>query len=441
MARDLNPEVLSGLKKSYDADLRAKAVRRALNKTDVLELLHVQENENKVQHHFDINIETMKATSQGMSGRCWIFAGTNFLREEVAKKCNIEDFELSQNYVAYWDKLEKINWTMESIIALKDVDWDDRTLMWVLQNGVGDGGQWDMFAGIIKKYGVVPKSAFPETFASGSTRSWASLVNRRLRKFAADVQKNKDDAEKIGALKDACLKELYDFSTSCFGQVPETFDFEYTDKDKNYHVDRGLTPKTFYEKYVGLDLDDYASLITSPTKDKPYHERFTVNFVGNIVDQPVVYLNLTMQELKDAVVAQLKDGQIVWFGSDVGRWGDRKTGVWDMNNFDLNALFDLDISMSKEDSLYYCESAMNHAMCITGVSFDENGNPDKWKIENSWGDEMGNKGYYLASADWFDTYVFQAVVHKKYLPDEIVSCLSKKPHDLNPWDPMGTLAD
>ncbi len=441
MSRDLNPEVLSGLKTRYNSDRTAKAVRRALNKTDIMELVAVQENEANVQPNFEIDIETLRATNQAASGRCWIFAGANFLREEVAKKCNIKDFELSQNYIAYWDKLEKINWTMESIISLKDVEWDDRTLMWVLRNGVGDGGQWDMFAGLIKKYGVVPKAAFPETYASAHTRSWGSLVNRRLKKFAADVQKNKDDADKINELRNECLEELYSFSTSCFGQVPETFDFEYVDKDNKYHIDRGLTPKSFYDKYVGLDLDAYASLITSPTKDKPYHERFTVNYVGNIVGEPVVYLNLTMDELKDAIVAQLRDGQIVWFGSDVGRWGDRKNGVWDMNNFDLNALFDLDVSMTKEESLYYCESAMNHAMCITGVTFDENGKPAKWKIENSWGEDAGQKGYYLASAEWFDMYVFQAVVNKKYLPEEIVKCLEKEPHELNPWDPMGTLAD
>lgn len=441
MEKELSNNVLESLKEEYLNDRTARAVRRALNRTDVLDLLHVQENENSVQHNFSIDVKTMKATSQGNSGRCWIFAGTNFLREEVAKKCNVEDFELSQNYVAYWDKMEKINWTMESIIKLKDVDWDDRTLMWVLQNGINDGGQWDMFAGIIKKYGAMPKSVYNETYAANHTRSWASLVNRRLRKFAADVQANKNDMDTIYALKEKALKELYSFSTSCFGLPPETFDFEYVDKDGNYHIDKGLNPHTFYDKYVGLNLDDYASLITSPTKDKPFHERFTVNYVGNIVNNPVVYTNITMEELKAAIIAQLKAGQIVWFGSDVGRWGDRTSGVWDMNNFDLEALFDLDITMSKEDSLYYCESAMNHAMCITGVNLDENGEADKWKIENSWGDEWGKKGYYLASKEWFDMYTFQAVVHKKYLPEEIVKCLDKKPSELNPWDPMGTLAD
>lgn len=440
MIKELSNEVLQSLKKDYVNDRTALAVRRALNKTDVLDLLKVQENNGNVEHNFSIEVKTMKATTQGQSGRCWIFAGCNFLREEVAKKCNLEDFEISQNYVAYWDKMEKINWTMESIIKLKDVDWDDRTLMWVLQNGINDGGQWDMFAGIIEKYGVVPKSVFPETFASGNTRSWASIVNRRLRKFAADVQKNKDDENVISELKEVCLKELYSFTTSSFGLPPEKFDFEYTDKDGKYFIEKNLTPKAFYDKYVGLKLDNYASLINSPTKDKAFYERFTVNYVGNIVGKPVVYTNVTIDDLKKGIIKQLKSGQIVWFGSDVGRWGDRQTGVWDMNNFDVKALFDIDLDMSKEDSLYYCESAMNHAMCITGVTLDGN-KPVKWKIENSWGEDLGKKGYYLCSDEWFDLYVFQAVINKKFLPKKITDCLKKEPSELNPWDPMGTLAD
>lgn len=440
MPRGLTKEVLETLEKEYEADVVAKAVRRALYRTDVLELARVQENETNVQPQFSIDIPTMKATSQGQSGRCWIFAGCNFLREEVAKKCNVENFEISQNYVALCDKLEKINYTMESIISLKDVPWDDRTLMWVLQGGINDGGQWDMFTALIKKYGAMPKAAFPEAYMSSHTRNWGMLVNRRLRKFAADVQKNKDDMEAISSLKTACLSELYSFTHSCFGVAPKTFDFEYVDKDKNYHIEKGLDPHTFYEKFIGLNLDDYVSLIHSPTTDKPYYEMYHVNYVGNVVDVPVLYLNVPMADLKKAVLDTLKDGHIVWFGSDVGKWGDRQTGVWDPNNFDFKSLFGCDFRMDKENSLYYCESAMNHAMCITGVNLD-NDVPTKWKIENSWGEDWGTKGYYLGSDTWFDELVFQAVVNKKYLPENLLACLDKKPIELNPWDPMGTLAD
>lgn len=438
--KDLNLKYLDSLKTNYENDVVAKVIRRALYKTDVLELVKKQEEENNVQHQFSIDVKTMKATSQGQSGRCWIFAGCNFLREEVAKKCHISDFEISQNYVAYCDKLEKINYMMESIISLKDVPWSDRTLMWVLQGGINDGGQWDMFTAIIKKYGVMPKIAFPESKMSGSTRNYAMLVNRRLRKFAADVHDNKDDMDKIYALKDECMKQLYSFTTSCFGLPPQTFDFEYVDVDSQYHIDKNLDPHTFYDKYIGIDLDEYVSLINSPTTDKPYYERFTVNYVGNVVGNKVTYLNVTMDDMKKAIIKTLKDGHIVWFGSDVSKWGDKASGTWDDNSFDLESVFGFDFAIDKENALYYCESAMNHAMCITGVNLDED-KPTKWKIENSWGDECGIKGYYLASDSWFDQQVFQAVINKKYLPDKIIACLELKPHELDPWDPMGTLAD
>lgn len=438
--KELTKEYFASMQNAYENDRVAKAVRRAMFKTDVMDLAKVQEKLNETQHQFSINIPTMKATSQGQSGRCWIFAGCNFLREEVSKKCNIEDFELSQNYIAYCDKLEKINYTMESIIKLKDASWDDRTLMWVLQGGINDGGQWDMFTAIIKKYGVMPKSAFPESKMSGATRNWATLVNRRLRKFASEVHAFKDDNDKIYELKDKCMRELYSFTTSAFGLPPKTFDFEYVDKDKNYHIDKGLDPHTFYDKYVGLNLDDYVSLINSPTVDKPYYERFTVNFVGNVVGNDVTYLNVTMDDMKKAVIDTLKDGHIVWFGSDCGKWGDRVSGIWDPDSFDLESLFGFDFEIDKENALYYSESAMNHAMCITGVNLDGD-KPTKWRIENSWGTENADKGYYLASDRWFDEQVFQAVINKKYLSEKILKCLDSKPHELNPWDPMGTLAD
>ena len=438
--KDLSLEYLDSLKADYENDKVAKAVRRALYKTDVLDLAKKQEAENDILHQFSIDVKTMKATSQGHSGRCWIFAGCNFLREEVSKKCKIDNFEISQNYVAYCDKLEKINYTMESIINLKDVAWNDRTLMWVLQGGINDGGQWDMFTAIINKYGAMPKSAFPETKMSGSTRNWAMLVNRRLRKFAADVHQNSNDMDKIYSLKDECMKQLYSFTSSCFGVPPQTFDFEYVDTNNQYHIDKNLDPHTFYDKYIGLDLNEYVSLINSPTSDKPYYERFTVNYVGNVTGNKVTYLNITMEDMKKAIIDTLKDGHIVWFGSDVSKWGDKVSGTWNPDSFDLEALFGHDFAIDKENALYYCESAMNHAMCITGVNLDED-KPTKWKIENSWGEESGVKGYYLASDSWFDQQVFQAVINKKYLPEHILACLDKKPIELDPWDPMGTLAD
>ncbi len=435
--KEIGLDFLSQIHSDYMKDPLQRAVRRALYQAPLFQAASVQENEGNMQHHFSVDIKTMEATSQGQSGRCWIFAGMNVLREIAAKKLNLENFELSQNYIAFYDKLEKINFMMESIIELKENDWDERTLAWVLSTGIQDGGQWDMLCAVIKKYGVVPQSVFPDAYQARNTRDMNKLINRRIRRFAYEV---KQTPEKADELKETALTELYGFLCTCFGVPPQTFSFDVMDKDGHYYRDDNLTPHSFYDKYVGINLDDYISIIHSPTVDKPYYQTFTVKHLGNVADAPVSYLNLPLDEFKKCVISQLKDKEIVWFGSDCGNYIDRPHGVWDASNFDLMGLFSIDFTIEKDVSLYTWDSAMNHAMVLTGVNL-VNDLPDKWKIENSWGKENGHNGYYCASDAWFDSYVYQAVVHKKYLSEEALSALNKESVLLNPWDPMGTLAD
>ena len=434
---EITLETLHQYQSDYMNDSVQRAVRRALYQAPLFQAASVQENEGNMQHHFSVDIKTMEATSQGQSGRCWIFAGMNVLREIAAKKLNLEKFELSQNYIAFYDKLEKINFMMESIIELKENDWDERTLAWVLSTGIQDGGQWDMICAVIKKYGVVPQSVFPDSFQARNTRDMNKLINRRIRRFAYEV---KIAPEKAEDLKKTALKEMYGFLCTCFGVPPQTFSFDVVDKDGKYYRDDHLTPHSFYDKYVGVNLDDYVSIIHSPTVDKPYYQTFTVQHLGNVANVPVTYLNLPLDEFKKCVISQLKAQEIVWFGSDCGNYIDRPHGVWDESNFDLESLFGIDFTIDKDVSLYTWDSAMNHAMVLTGVNLIDNV-PDKWKIENSWGKENGHNGYYCASDSWFDSYVYQAVVHKKYLNSEASATLNKEAILLNPWDPMGTLAD
>ncbi|MBR2802250.1 MAG: C1 family peptidase [Erysipelotrichaceae bacterium] len=439
MPKEITQNLLAQFDKEYAKDPVAKVARRALYGTDIADAAKVQEENAQLKNRFSIDIKTLPATNQMQSGRCWIFSGLNTLREPVAKELKLENFEFSQNYTAFYDKLEKANFFMEAVIELKDRPWDDRTLNWVLRFPVGDGGQWDMLTAVIEKYGLVPKDVMPETYASSHTRSLGSLMNTRLRKFAVDVRKAADKKE-VNKLKETCLKEIYSMLCTCFGVPPQSFDFEYVDKDKKYHCDKGLTPKSFYEKYVHADFSSLASLINSPREETPFNEMFTVKFLGNVVGVPVSYLNVTIEEMKKAVIAQLKDGKVVWFGSDCGKFGDRKAGTWAPENYDYESLFGVNFEISKEDSLYACQSAMNHAMVITGVNLDGK-KATKWKIENSWGEDVANKGYFVASDEWFDRYVYQAVVEKKYLPKKIAAAMTKKKIELEPWDPMGTLAD
>ena len=441
-AKSIDNELLKKFKKDFDKDKLARAMQHAASNTNLSQLAYVAESKVGNSHQFSIDIKTMRVTNQKSSGRCWIFAATNVLREIIGKKLKLDSFELSQNYLAFYDKLEKINYALESVIDLCDRDHDDRTLAHIIGYPVGDGGQWDMFKSLVKKYGVVPKNVMDETFQSSNTRESDMLINNMIRKFAAIASKLAKDKkfDEIRTLKDKYLEDLYRLLVISFGKPVEKFDFEYVDKDNKYHLVKNLTPLKFYEKYVGIDIDDYVSLINSPTLDKPYYQTFTVDYVGNVIGgNDIHYLNLPMEELKEVALKSLKDGEIVWFGSDCGKFGSRDGGFWAPEQYDYELAFGLDVMMEKCDMLDFRHSAMNHAMVITGVNLKDD-KPTKWKIENSWGPDAGISGYYTATDKWFDLFVYQIVVNKKYLTDEQKKCLEKKPIHLNPWDPMGTLA-
>lgn len=436
---------LAAFDKHYEGSALAHAMTNALCKTSVQDASFHNAALADAQFAFSVDLKTLPAANQKSSGRCWIFSALNVLRERVAKQCKLETFELSQNYTAFWDKFEKCNYVLESVIALADRPVDDRLLCYVLETGVQDGGQWDMFVNLIEKYGVVPKSAMEETFQSSNTSHMNKLINLKLRRTASVLRKAAKDgasAEALQEIKQQTMDELYAFLCMCFGQPPKTFHFEYVDKDKNYHIDRNLDAHSFYQKYIGINLRaEYVSIINSPTADKPFNRAYTVDWLGNVADgAPVRYYNLPMEGLKALIVRQLQDGEPVWFGSDVGHYGDRDKGIWSTECFDYDGTFGMEFTMDKGEQLDLRESAMNHAMVITGVNLDENGKPDKWKIENSWGDEHGDKGYYLMSAKWFDHYVYQASIHRKYLTEAQLAQAAGDPIHLNPWDPMGTLA-
>ena len=440
---EIKKEYLKKQFKAYQKDEKNVVLRHALTKNGIYELANSQDNAAEMDFNFDIDIKTMSATNQKASGRCWLFAATNVCREVIANKLNLGSFELSQSYLAFFDRLEKANYLLEAVIELIDKDYDDRTLTFLLEGGVGDGGQWDMFVNLVNKYGLCPKNVYPETYTSSATRETAQLINFNIRKFAslAKAIYEKDGIEKVKKEKEKLLNKFYVLLTNAYGLIPEKFDFEYVDKDGNYHLEKGFTPLKFKEKYLGSSLDDYVSLINAPTKSKPYNKTYTIKYLGNVVGgKDVTHLNVSMERMKELILAQLKDNRIVWFGSDVGFYGDREEGNWDDGKFDLNSNYGLDLLMDKGESLDYHASQMNHAMCITGVALKE-GVPTKWKIENSWGTDRARSGYYLMSASWFDQFVYQAVVDKKYLSKEELKALGAKPIVLKPWDPMGSLAD
>ena len=395
-------------------------------------------------HEYSVLLKTGEITSQNQSGRCWMFAALNAMRFGLIKKYNLENFEFSQTYPLFWDKLEKSNYFLENILATLDEETGSRIVAFLLTAPLNDGGQFDMFAGLVEKYGVVPKSAMPETVCSSATAEMDKYLTLKLREYACKLRgdySRGEPLESLRAQKEDMLSTIYRMLTICLGFPPEKVDFIVRDKDNNLIREEGLSPQEFYEKYVGWDLRDYVSLINAPTGDKPYGQAYTVRFLGSVHEaRPVRYLNLPVDELKKAAIRQMQDGEPVWFGCDVGQRHVRELGIMDTRSIAVDKLFGTGFPMTKEERLDYGESLMTHAMVLQGVHLDAEGKPVRWRVENSWGKDKGKDGYYLMSDDWFSEYTYQVVVHKKYLSPEQLAQYEGEMKVLEPWDPMGSLA-
>lgn len=392
---------------------------------------------------FSVDVTTGKVSNQKQSGRCWMFAALNTFRHKMLNDFNLKEFELSQNHTFFWDKYEKANYFYENILATANEPLTSRKVAFLLQTPQQDGGQWDMIVSIFQKYGVVPKTVMPESSNSSNSRDLNNYLNKKLRKDAVALRQlvaEGKTAEDIQTAKEAMLEDIYRFLATSLGTPPETFDFEYRDEDKNYHIDRNLTPQSFYEKYVGVDLDDYVSIINAPTADKPYNQSYTVEMLGNVVGgKEVKYLNVDMPTFKKLAIAQLEQGESVWFGCDVGQSSTRDTGIMALDAYDINDLFDIDFTMTKAERLDFGESLMTHAMVLTGVDLID-GESTKWKVENSWGEKVGTNGFFVMSDAWMDEYTYQIVVRKEFLTAEQLAAFEAEPTVLAPWDPMGALA-
>jgi len=301
-----------------------------------------------------------------------------------------------------------------------------------------------MVVSLFEKYGVVPKSVYPESVASSNSRELNQYLNKLLRQDAQilrDLIASGADQATVQAKKEELLQEIFNYLAMTLGLPPRQFDFAYRDKDDNYQSEKNITPQAFFEKYVGLKLSDYVSVINAPTTDKPYGKSYTVEMLGNVVGAPSVrYINLPMDRFKELAIAQMKSGETVWFGSDVGQVSDRQKGILATNVYDFTASMDINLTQDKAGRLDYSESLMTHAMVLTGVDLDVDGKPVKWKVENSWGDKVGQKGYFVASDAWMDEYTYQIVVRKDFLTAEELAAYEAEPQVLAPWDPMGALA-
>ena len=428
----------------YLANPSLQATENAVSHNGLLKSLETRQSAIDNDYVFSIDLTTDAVSNQKASGRCWMFAALNTFRHKLISDFKLENFELSQAHTFFWDKYEKSNWFMEQIIATADLEIGSRKVKFLLDTPQQDGGQWDMVVALFEKYGVVPKSVYPESVSSSASHELNQYLNKLLRQDAQilrDLLAKGASPEELQTQKENLLQEIFNFLAVNLGLPPRSFDFAYRDKDNVYHRDTNVTPQAFYEKYVGLQLSDYVSIINAPTTDKPYNKSYTVELLGNVIGAPAVrYLNVEMNRFKELAIAQLKAGESVWFGSDVGQSSNRQTGIMATNTYDFTSDLGIQFHQDKAGRLDYSESLMTHAMVLTGVDLDDNEQPLKWKVENSWGDKVGDKGYFVASDSWMDEYTYQIVVRKEFLTPEELAAYQAQPQVLAPWDPMGALA-
>ena len=442
--KSLEQDFTDKLYAAYEANPKFAAMENAISHNGLLTSLEKRSSAVENTPVFSLDLTKDKVSDQKASGRCWMFAALNTFRHKMIAGFQLEDFELSQAHTFFWDKYEKSNWFLEQVLATADQELTSRKVKFLLDTPQQDGGQWDMVVSLFEKYGVVPKSVYPESISSSNSRELNQILNKLLRQDAQILRElvvEGADLAELQAKKEELLQEVFNFLAMNLGLPPRQFDFSYRDKDNHFHSENGLTPQAFFKKYVDLKLDDYVSIINAPTADKPYGQSYTVEMLGNVVgSKPVRYLNVEMDRLKELAIAQMQAGETVWFGSDVGQSSNRKAGIMADGMYDFTSSMDIQLTQDKAGRLDYSESLMTHAMVLTGVDLDENGKANKWKVENSWGEKVGNKGYFVASDSWMDEYTYQIVVRKEFLTEAELAAYESEPIVLAPWDPMGALA-
>lgn len=445
-SQHISPARVDAWSAAFAAEPRNRLALNAVTRNSVHAVALDRAAVNRASHVYSHALKSNEATSQESSGRCWLFAGLNLFRVEAMKRLNVEKFEFSEAYPMFWDKLEKANYFLESAIATAGEPLDGRLVQFLLQSPIQDGGQWDMFANLIRKYGVVPKGVMRETESSGNSNLMNSRVTTRLREHAfalREMAARGARGEALQTRKASMLEEIYRMLAIHLGEPPRSFNWQWRDKDDAFHRDGTLTPQQFYAKYVDYPLHDLLCLIHCPMEGRPFNQLYTIGYLGNVMEGDIIrYLNVEMPVFKKAASDMIvKRKEPVWFGCDVGQRFTRDIGLLDLDVYDYGLVYGVRHTATKGERLAYAHSMMTHAMVFTGVDIDEAGNPTRWRVENSWGDAYGDKGFLSMTDAWFEDYMYEVLVRRDLVPPEALAALERPPIVLPPWDPMGSLAN
>lgn len=433
----ITPEMLSRISEGYSGTPEQKAVRNALASNPLSAVAVNAENLAMMDTHFSDVVKTEGITDQKSSGRCWLFTGLNVLRAKMIEKYDLGDFYLSQNYLFFYDQLEKSNLFLQAIIDTRNLPWDDRTVDWLLRNPLSDGGQFTGVSNLIMKYGMVPAEVMPETYSANNTSQMAGLIKRKLREYALEIRENAGIKEKaLENRKEEMLSEVYRMLVYFLGEPPVSFEWSMWDKNGNLLSTKEYTPKSFYDEYIGEDLEDnYIMVMNDPSRE--YGKVYEIEYDRHVYDgHNWLFVNLPIEKIKEMAIASIKGGCAMYFSCDVGKFLDSRRGTLNLDNYDYSSLLGTDFGMDKAERIRTYDSGSTHAMTLIAVDIDENGNPVKWMVENSWGPAAGYQGKLIMTDEWFDEYMFRVVVEKQFVPEDVMNMMKQQPIKLPPWDPM-----
>ena len=430
----ISEDMLGRIRQGYTGTPEQKAVKNALASNSIAALAVNSENLSMIDTHFSHQVKTKGITDQKSSGRCWLFTGLNVLRAKMITKYDLQEFEFSQNYNSFYDLLEKSNLFLQAIIDTRNLPMDDRKVDWLMKNPIGDGGQFTGVSNLIMKYGVVPKSAMPETFQSNNTGQMTMILKWKLREFALELREMK--SAKLAERKEVMLTEIYRILVECLGVPPTEFEWTRYNKEGKVVSVKKYTPKGFYNEFIGEDLENnYVMIMNDPTRE--YGKVYEIEYDRHVYDgENWLYINLPIERVKELAIASIKDNTAMYFSCDVGKFSNSKKGTLDINNMDYESLFRTKFPMDKKQRIQTYSSGSSHAMTLIAVDLDEAGKPRKWMVENSWGAASGYKGNLIMTDKWFEEYMFRVVLEKKYVPADVLKMLEQKPVLLPAWDPM-----
>ena len=440
----LSADALATLVEDFEASDHNRMAMNAVTAAGINKVARNYDRARLMQRRFSTIVDNGTATHQDRSGRCWLFSSLNVARFVAKKNMGLKEFEFSQNYAMYYDKLERVNYFLQDVAELVKAGEpsDSRLIQHLLADVMGDGGQWTMAMNVYKKYGAVPKDLFPETESSKNTGEMNVQLRRLLHTAVAHMYADPASIESVIAEATAAGHRIL---TIHLGEPPKSFDWEWTDKDGEFHRDGEITPVEFWQKYVGsADLESYVCLVDDPRQEHAKGKKIGIEHLGNVAGgDPTEYLNVPNQFMKDCVRQILEEQGIpVWFGADCHPMMDRENGAWATDLFEYGKVYGVDFDLNKEDRVRFADSAMNHAMAFVGVDVAEDGTTTRrWRVENSWGDKIADKGYFTMSDDWFTEYVYEVAVPKALLPAEYQAALDEPATMLPAWDPMDALAD